>query len=227
MDGNRHFEGKKIRISKRPWFFKYEANPWKNEEIQRNTASSQVPVKINDIVILSDIDEILDRKKIPEIVQLARTHGIITVPLIVNIFYLNLVCTKWVGPPNYSYKVFIMTGEYFNNLKLTPDELRKKGESGALTGEIYCHNEFCGYHLSWIGDHLNAIKKLNAYSHSRSDHINEIYNKDGSINKAELDNRIRNAMPIFYNQTLEIQNDLPLLESVRNKKSALSEFFIR
>jgi hypothetical protein len=227
IDGNKHFVGKKMRISRHPWFIKFEVNPWKNEEIQRNIASKQVNVKKNDIVILSDIDEILDRKKIPDIIKLVNIHGIITVPLRVNIFYFNLVCTKWVGPPNYSYKIFIMTGEYFNNLKMTSDELRKKGESGQLIEKIYCHNEFCGYHLSWIGDYMNAVKKLNAYSHSKSDHMNEIYNNDGTINKDILNNRIKNGMPIFYNQTLEIQNDLPLLESIKTRKDEFSDLFIR
>ena len=226
IDGAKTFKDKRLRLSRHPWYIKYDVNPWVNEAIQRNLAANQVTVEKDDIVILSDIDEVIDRKKIPELLEQVYKYGVITLPLIFNTFYFNLVCTKWGGPARFTYRLFMMTGEKFNKLRCTSDQLRKLGESGKLVDSIHCHKEYAGYHLSWIGDYKNAARKLSAYAHSKHDHIKELYHVDGGINQEALNTKIRNGEPIFPNQVLEINNDIRLLDSVMSRREVLSKYFI-
>lgn len=226
LDANGLFVGKQFRISRRPWFIKYSVNPWVNEAIQRNAAASWVQVEDDDIVILSDIDEILYGKLIPELVDLVKKREIITVPVIFTCFYLNLVCRDWPGPKNYSYRIFLMTGRKFKKLGMTSDELRKKGESGRLKNEIYCYEKFAGFHHSWLGDINFIANKLVSYAHDNSDHSPEIFLPSGEVNMDELKNRILAGNGIFPGQTLMVEPELKYLDSVEISRDALSRYFI-
>lgn len=71
----------------------------------------------DDIVILSDIDEIIDSRYLDEIIHEVRKRGIVTIKLCFTLFYLNLVSTNWGGAP-ISYRLFIMT-KYFKKMSIT------------------------------------------------------------------------------------------------------------
>ena len=146
------------------------SNPaWHNEVIQRSSLGYRnrrpLPFQDDDILIFSDVDEILMPNKIKELTASTYRHGIITVKLYFTMFYLNLFSENWSGPPDYAYRLFIMTGKYFKQHKIKYDKLRKQGENQRLNDKVFCFPEFAGYHHSWLGDENFVANKLKAYSH--------------------------------------------------------------
>ena len=87
------------------------------------------------------------------------------------------------------------------------DTLRKLGERGKLLNTIYCPNEILGFHHSWIGDEIFISNKLKSYAHIEHSHLNNI----DYIRKC-----IENRVSIFPGHELYFDEELPMLESVRN-----------
>ncbi|QEL57705.1 glycosyltransferase family 17 protein [Chromobacterium paludis] len=226
VDGNQLFVGKKIRISRKPWFIKYDVNPWTNEAIQRNLACSFLDVKDDDTIILSDIDEIIDQRVFPDLIELTKKHGIITIGLRFTLFYLNLFSKNWPGPERYSYRVFLMTGKVFKSLKMTSDQLRKKGEAGKLINEIYCHDGYSGFHHSWLGDIDFVKNKLLSYAHSKDDHVGSIFMPNGDVDMCSLKKYILGGKSIFPNHQLYVDDSVPQLNSIAKDHESFTQYFI-
>ena len=189
-------------------------------------SSNYLAIEDDDVVILSDVDEIIDRHEVPYLIELVKKQGIITVGLRCTCFYLNLFTKNWPGPERYSYRVFLMTGKHFKSLSISSDVLRKKGESGRLINEVYCHRGYSGYHHSWLGD-LKFIKnKILSYAHSQHDHDRRLFDKHGNLNELVLKDKLKNRESLFPNQSLEIDNDAILLNSVTNNLSLYRQYFI-
>ena len=207
------------RLSKNEYIKRIKSSPtWYNESVQRNESAKWINPNDEDIVILSDIDEIIDSRYMKKIISEVRKRKIITIKLYFTLFYFNLYSTNWGGPKDYSYRVFIMTGEYFKNMKYTSDELRKLGEQGKLINSIYCMDEICGFHHSWLGDEKFILNKINSYAHTEHSKYADIdYIKDC----------IRNKKSIFPNQNLTVDNNVNLLKVVNDKKKTiLKDYFI-
>ena len=102
MDGCKHFTKIKPRLMRRYPFFKFSADKWKNESIQRNYLLENIRPYPDDILILSDIDEIIDPTYKNYIIDNVNRNGIITIKLIFTMFYFNLVVKNWGGPAGYS-----------------------------------------------------------------------------------------------------------------------------
>ena len=118
---------------------------WYNEAIQRNKSSDYGNIIADDdIVILSDIDEIIDSQYAEEIINEVKKRGVITIKMHFSLFYFNLFSVNWGGPEQYSYRTFIMTGEYFKNMKCSSDYLRKQGEGKLLLDKIFCPDTVMG-----------------------------------------------------------------------------------
>lgn len=142
-----------------------------NEAVQRNWVTRQVGAGIedDDIVILSDVDEILDSRHAERIIAETRKHGIITVKLHFSVFYLNLFTTSNHGVPDFSYRLYVMTGRHFRTMPFTPDYLRKRGIEGGWLGMIPCLPEPMGFHHSWLEHRKNAFPKLKAFEANVAD----------------------------------------------------------
>lgn len=136
-----------------------------NEAVQRNRATHLLEntVHDDDIVILSDLDEVLDGRYADQIVEETRKRGIITVKLHYSVFYLNLFTASNHGTPHFSYRLYVMTGRYFKTMPFTPDYLRKRGIEGGFLNEIHCLQEFMGFHHSWLEHDKTAFPKLKAF----------------------------------------------------------------
>ena len=186
--------------------------------MQRNAVASMVEPKDNDYVILCDFDELLDMRYLPQIIQEVNKRGIITCKLRFTMFYFNLFVENWGGPSDYSYRMFIMTGKYFNNMKMTSDELRKKGERKQLLDDIYCIDEFCGFHHSWLGDAAMVLNKMGAYAHSFGEHL-------GSTEEyiAEC---IRKREAFFDGVMLKADSQVKLLPEVEKLRLTRSQLFL-
>lgn len=159
------------RHSKHGYFWK---TSWYNEQVQRNMALALAGVSDDDIVVLSDIDEIIDSRYADQIVETVKKHGIMTVRLHFTVFYLNLFSRNWGGPANYSYRVFVATGRKLReDWRGDSDLLRKSGEAGRLYDLVCCPDEIMGFHHSWLGDEKWISDKLSAYAHTEHSSLND------------------------------------------------------
>jgi hypothetical protein len=155
----------KINFIKWYWMLMNKSGVFYNESIQRNFCKPILNelVEDNDIVILSDIDEIIDSRFADRIISEVKKHQIISINLYVTAFYLNLFCPTRVGAPNYCYRIFIMTGRYFKLMPFTSDYLRKNGFENRLVNNIYKLNKFAGFHHSLLDYKKTFQEKKNAY----------------------------------------------------------------
>ncbi|MBN4046644.1 hypothetical protein JYU02_01450, partial [bacterium AH-315-P15] len=91
LDGTIAFKGAFHRgISRRFPFYRKKDSARTNETIQRNVVHKAIDPADDDIVILSDIDEILDSSKADYLVDQVTKHGLVTVRLHHSLFFLNL-----------------------------------------------------------------------------------------------------------------------------------------
>lgn len=229
VNADSQFLGKHWRLTRRAPFLHYSVDPWVNERLQRNIACSHVKPMDDDIVVLSDMDEIIDSRYWPEIIWNARKHGIVTVGLHFTLYYFNLFSSSVLGygPEDYSYKLFAMTGKIFNELPFSSDRLRKLGESGKLLNSVYRIPGIQGFHHSWLGDSEFVRNKLLSYAHGKSDHIEELYSVDGSIRDDYIEYLLTDKKSMFENHTLQVRNDVPQLQSVESLRGTdLSRYFL-
>lgn len=194
---------------------------WYNDGFQRNYACNVTKVKDDDIVILCDVDEILDSRMIDKVIDEVKKHDIVTGKLHFTLYYFNLFSLNWGGPEDYSYRMFIMTGKYFNNMKISSDELRKKGESGKLYNEVYQMDDFIGFHHSWLGDTKFVSEKMEAYAHEKE--------HDNRRNIEFIKKCIDSNESIFSNHKLGKNENIKLLISVEKYRDNVkySKFFLK
>lgn len=186
----------------------FRNSSWYNEAIKRNLASSFVDFDDNDIIILSDIDEIIDPMYADRIVEEVKKRKIMTIKIHFTLFYFNLFSRNWGGPADYSYRISILTGKEFRDKwKKDSDWLRKLGEGGKLTDQVYCPDEFMGFHHSWLGDEKFISEKLNAYAHTEHKEFNDLNHIKACL---------REGRSIFPGHELEVNNSIKLLDSVEN-----------
>jgi len=148
---------------------------WNNEYYQRNKIRDgidMVTCELDDIIILSDIDEIPD----PNIIFKIKNNeiNITTNSLEMDFYYYNLTAKcndKWVLPKIIKYK-------YLNN---TISNIRNLNVSKIING---------GWHLSYFGD-VNFIKnKLQNFSHQE-------FNKNEYTDAEKIHNRVVNYIDLF------------------------------
>ena len=156
-------------------YFRRKDMARKNETLQRNAVHDVLDPLADDIVVLADVDEIVDSRHADEIISEARRHGVVSVRLRHTFFFLNLFSKRfhaaWPGsPPDYAYRVFVMTGDYFNRMRRSSDRLRRLGEWNRLGEEITLLDGYRGFHHSWLGDEYAAMAKLGAYAHRAEEH---------------------------------------------------------
>jgi hypothetical protein len=229
MNGDKDFHRSHFRLSKSRNFVKrVPVSPWENDKRQRNFAVGKFIPEESDIVILSDIDEIIDSKFSERLLEATKSEGIITIKLHYTLYFFNLFSKNWVGPPHYSYRVFLMTGKYFNSMKITSDDLRKAGERGDLTDNIFCYPEIAGYHHSWLGSEREALSKLQAYPHAAYEHDSGLFSVSGEIREDALAEFIKAGKSVYGDtHLLEIDNTIPQLAVVeRRKQLDLARYFL-
>lgn len=196
-------------------FIGHKNRSWFNETVQREYRAEIEALKVcdDDILIFSDVDEILDSRYKHEIIDMVKKNGIITVKLHFSLFYLNLFSVNWSGPKDYSYRLFIMTGKHYKSLNMSIDELRKMGERGLLLGKVYCPDKFYGFHHSWLGDENFILDKLHSYSHEAHEHNSSILtNNKYDIDKIKV--ALQNNESIFPGHLLKVSKEVDMLRSI-------------
>lgn len=181
---------------------------FQNEAAQRNLCTDFLRQVVNDedIVILSDFDEILDSRLADRLVSEVKRRQVITVKFYYSVFYLNLFCASNHGAPDWSYRIFIMTGRFFRSMPFTSDYLRKKGIAGGLSSDFYCLNEFSGFHHSWLEYKNTAFQKLKAFEANVED--------KGIINAGYIDKCLRNKKLYYIDSELYSDDNKNFLSAV-------------
>jgi hypothetical protein len=222
IDGDKYFSRDRYRLSRKKWpIRKVKTDAWENDRIQREFAIKKITPKNEDILIFSDIDEIINSKYSRDLIDLVNKHGIITVPLHYTLYFFNLFSANWYRPPNYSYRVFLMSGDYYKNkLDCGIDELRKRGERGDLIGKLFCFSEFAGFHHSWLGDEQLAMQKMLAYPHNFDEHDKRILDQNGNPSAKQLRSLLISGKSIYGdNHKLILKPEIELLGEVEIKRN--------
>ena len=131
-----------IGLTRKFPFIKRKSAAWYNEAIQRNFSCEGLELNDDDVVILSDIDEIIDSSYAEYLLDLVKKHKIITVKIHFTMFYLNLWSTNWHevwpgSPKDYAYRVFLIQGDYFKKMNISSNKLRDLGQQGKLFNSVY------------------------------------------------------------------------------------------
>lgn len=231
IEGNRDFIKTYYGFKRAAPFFGKKSGAWKNEAFQRNRACQINQIDDDDIIILSDIDEIIDSRYATDLIELVKKHKIITIKLRFTMFFMNLFSTNWhevftYTPRDYAYRVFLIEGGYFKKMRFTSNKLRRLGEGGKLSSTVFCFDQFAGFHYSWLGGYKSALNKINAYAHDLKDHGNEIV--DSSDVEEYIKQKILNSESIFDNHKLEITpaDACPKLESIERNYQEYASYFI-
>lgn len=200
---------------------------WYNEGVSRNYSLWNSNYNDDDILILSDMDEIIDSRYADEIIDAVNRYDIITIKIHFTMFYFNLFCSNWSGPAYYSYRIFIVKGGYLRkNFYNDSDYLRKMGEQSNLLNEVKCLEGIKGYHHSWLGDETFVVNKLKSYAHTLDCHSKDIIDNRGEIDIDVVKNNIRLGKSIFSNVSLNVNNEIELLYSVEQLRKDNPKLFL-
>jgi beta-1,4-mannosyl-glycoprotein beta-1,4-N-acetylglucosaminyltransferase len=171
------------------------SDQWKNEFFQRNSIKNGID-KLNldneDIIIVSDLDEIPDYEILKKIInnQLTLTNQIMSLEQ--DFYYYNLnskLELKWNLPK-------ILTYYKYNELNLTINDIR------LFNCDIVKN---AGWHLSYFGD-TNFIKnKLENFSHQE-------LNKEEFIDTSKINKRINDFIDIVDRNYVKI-NKISIIDN--------------
>lgn len=203
--------------------------PWINENLQRNYIFDALreTAQENDVVIISDCDEIIN----PEaIIEYKNNHtGIMALEQNFYYYYLNMQNVKgkyWYAPRIMRYKDFFDKnndkGFIYNrflikelNEGLTPNKIRLKTDCPTLRNG--------GWHFSFLGGADKIIEKIKAYSHQE-------YNKPCYTDKKYVEESLLNGKDIFNRKgyrflPVKIDKTYPeyVLDNIENLKDWIFE----
>lgn len=179
---------------------------WVNEHYQRNCITKGInmikdKIKNNDIIIISDLDEIPDPNTL-KIIKKNNTIDNKIYSLKMDLYYYNLNCkldTYWYKSYLFNYETYI---HYIN--KTTLDNIRE-------TNHMYINNG--GWHMSYFGDEKFIKNKIENFSHQEHnyDHIkNNIFDNIKNCKDIYNRNLIINYILLKDNTYLPPLNDIIL-----------------
>ncbi len=144
---------------------------WEREYAQRNAIADALAMKYelhdNDVILISDVDEIPDPEELPYAVERARQGDIVAFKQIHTYFYLDLVDDEpWYGTRALTW----------GKLKTTsPQDIRSVKY---YEGQVLL--EKGGWHFGWTGDNDQIRDKLASFCH---DDLNDPHlNSDSYLN---------------------------------------------
>ncbi len=146
----------------------YTENPWIRERFQRQQIMrGLVGCHKNDIVILSDIDEIVRGSKLPEIIELLQSRKAQAVVCEQDMYlgFFNRYQSKWHGTVCTNYHVIkrISTKSTRRLRNMQERLMRRTGVT-----KMICLPD-AGWHFTSIGGVARQILKLESYSHAEFD----------------------------------------------------------
>lgn len=148
---------------------------WTREKNQRNYLRQGVDLlkpNNNDIIIISDADEIPDTKMIINLKKTGLNHALRPIQ---DMYYYNLTCKAKVG----NSRCRIMNYNTFK--EKTPENHTKTHYKTIEKG---------GWHFSYFGDTDFIINKIMKFSHQE-------YNKEEYLNKDLIKDKIKKCIDLF------------------------------
>lgn len=163
FDNNKHlfkdYNIKHIVINDKP-----SSGSWEYENFQRNCISLGLKKAMpDDIIIVSDVDEIPNPKTIEDNIHLLDSVKIFSLKQKLFYFYVNMYCNStWRGPSLSKFK----------NIR-TPQKMRNKRYRNPISNG--------GWHYSYLGGSEKILKKIDSTAHTEFnsdefkniDHINK------------------------------------------------------
>jgi beta-1,4-mannosyl-glycoprotein beta-1,4-N-acetylglucosaminyltransferase len=210
-----HSKIRHIIVKEEPGFFYNfrRPTPWDFEKFQKDQIKMGLyDCKPDDVVIISDIDEIPNPRKIEENRNL-KSYGVFQQ----RMYYYYLNCLE-VEPSNHSLKKWwygpVMTP--FSNFK-TGNKLRIQREINKFTNGTVI--EDAGWHFSYLGGVERIIHKIESYAHTE-------YNSEDFKNPAKIKELIESGKSIFGRDTqcifTEINSEFPVY--IQNNKEKFKKF---
>lgn len=146
---------------------------WLNEQKQRNAGEREF--QDDDIIIISDVDEIINKEEFPKIFDVVKQHGCIRLNMFATMYKINLLHGlehSWCPP-------MIMTGKYYNENKLRTFEVKfwKKPYKLSLSFDLVRKLTTCpilninGWHFGYLLTPEMIKQKLNNFSHVDCSHV--------------------------------------------------------
>lgn len=200
---------------------------WYNDAVSRNSSLLNSQFDDEDILILSDIDEIIDSTYANEIVDAVKKYGVVTIKIYFTNFFFNLFCKEWPGPDGYSYRIFAIKGSLLRQkYKSDSDWLRKLGENGKLVDTVRCLGAgYMGFHHSWLGNADFIKNKLMSYAHTNDCHRHNIFDDSGNVDMTRLKEAISKGYSLFDNVQLIVDNEIKLLPDVESLRFVRPDLF--
>lgn len=165
-----------------------DGTPWEREEFQRNAIlNSLIGAKDDDIVIISDADEIPRREAVE---QYKPEMGITALIMDLYYYYVNCLYAKQV----WSMPKILTYGMLKNS---TPDLIRKEGYRSMIQNG--------GWHFSYLGGVGAIQEKIQSFSHTE-------FNTAQFNNETYITEKIKNFEYLWGDKkltTVEIDNSYP------------------
>ncbi len=184
LDSFKDFKQKIIYV---PCHVAPNSDPWQNERNQRKFLKEgfkNISVMSNDLVMLSDVDEIPDINVLKQI----KESGLVGCRTFYqNFFYYNLECRntkKWPGTSIIDVYTFNTKAKFDFEL------LRNARHSFELIGNRDDYTSG-GWHFSYFGDVNYIINKIKSFSHQE-------YNTDEYTNSEIIKNLIKEGKDLFF-----------------------------
>lgn len=160
------------------------SNPWTNETTQRNAIDKgikQLSLNDDDIILITDVDEIPDTNTIKELKAKKSVKSLMT--LRQEMYYYNLTC-KFNGVWHFPKVINYGTYKTINS----PQRVRMGGGSVVQKG---------GWHFSYFGD-VNFIKnKIQNFSHQE-------YNNGEFVNEEHIMDVVKGGKDLFKREKQNI-----------------------
>lgn len=133
-------------------------SPWDRETFQRNQIMRGLKsAKPDDTIFISDLDEIVRREKILDIVKEIRQDSIGKCEQTMYSFHFNILC-----PHPWPWGTVVMGYNWLKNK--TPQQAREISKASA--SHLF---DQAGWHFSWMGGIKINVEKLEAFSHAELD----------------------------------------------------------
>lgn len=155
---------------------------WVNEGHQRNCISrgiDQLKLGKEDLLIISDLDEIIDPTTLQKVKENGLPHSIVSLEQ--DLYYYNLHMksfNKWTFSKMLTYKSYRISRQNFSNIRTSQAPRLPKG----------------GWHLSYFGDPQFIRNKLQQFSHHE-------YSGDAYTNIDTIASRMKESTDLFGRST--------------------------
>jgi beta-1,4-mannosyl-glycoprotein beta-1,4-N-acetylglucosaminyltransferase len=188
---------------------------WEREEYQRNAISQGlIHAQPNDLIILSDVDEVIKADILKKVVKNSiYDNSIVMFIMPIFNFYLNLlehnnwdICPKMIEMKNLKGFQKLRMIKFFNNKKSDPvgiNHIKSRIRNFHRTG-MYQKIKILrdsGWHFSSAGGYDNYVNKLQSYSHLEAQHIITTKAYTSFINK--MTEEPLEKMPIYVQNNVD------------------------